>query len=292
MKRNLNILALAAAALALATACSNETDNQPTRTPLAVGETRGVAAGYFEQGDRLTVIATPKQGGGEGLSARYLYSAGGWAADASGGTLYFEDVASGTEATHTFQLSCGSAALVTDQHTAAQHHEADYVQGSAELNVATRTLHAALLERQAVKLSVTLQQGTGWDSDEPDFHTFLEYLAGASVKVHSTLGDVTPYLPDASDVRQFAAILPVDALPASGAVAFTLTTKATAVGKGREYRCTVSYNASEVSAGTELKVSAKLDATGEVSGVQVEFTGWMDADTDEGELPGNPAGTV
>lgn len=261
--------------------CQEDKDELYEQTPLSLGTisigavTRATQAGdYFLQDDRTTVTATAKEIEGKEYTASFSYrsNSGNWVS--SGTPLYLEDVYSGGQVTHLFEVFFGSEELVADQSTAKGFHFADYLTGEAELNPTQRKLTAASLSHQHVLVQAVISPGDYWGEDDESIQAaFLKHMK--TTKAIFNAGDgVTAFHSYDKDEGEymFSVVLPVDQVPASGEKLFTLT-----LTDERELDCTYTIGEGDLAAGKVLRVTASYDAMSLLSFASATFTLWTDA---------------
>jgi len=261
--------------------CQEDKDELYEQTPLSLGTisigavTRATQAGdYFLQDDKTTVTATAKEIEGKEYTASFSYRSnpGNWVS--SGTPLYLEDVYSGGQITHLFEVFFGSEELVADQSTAKGFHFADYLTGEAELNPTQRKLTAESLSHQHVLVQAVISPGDYWGEDDESIQeAFLTHMK--TTKAIFNAGDgVTAFHSYDEDEGEymFSVVLPVDQVPASGEKLFTLT-----LTDERELDCTYTIEEGDLAAGKVLRVTASYDAMSLLSFASATFTLWTDA---------------
>jgi len=303
-------IALLAAITMLCNACDKDNNPPETqKTPITLGTGTGKVPGpsvyageaqepgsrasmppedFFRDGDVLWIDAYSIDGTGFIFSTDFDYRtpAGGtpyWEADLDPDYLiYLEDVYADGAPTHNFEASFGGAILY-DQSTDEDFHQADWLAGTANLEFnadGKPVFNIPTLERANTLVQVTITQGTGWSSEAE----FLADLDGYDVEFHTSYGiGITPNKPTAAPMYQ--AIYEPGSLPASGEILFILMHRT--AGNAIACRYTLPPGATPPGAGMLLTVTAPYNNhnTGQFTEPTVSIKQWEQEGTNT-ELPG------
>lgn len=245
-------LVILLATVLLAAGCSNETTDPLPADTLRMGRIDIVTKNgipmatpewTWQNGDQLTATAN-------GQSSSYTWSNGSWGKTSNAG---FTIEAIGLS---TISLAFGNKELTTDQTTAANYRQADYITGNGELDFLTIN---GTLTHQYTDVVVTLQQGGGWENTVQ----FTNALAAASFEfgILSSTATGNPYH---ESEALFRAVIPPDRLPTGTAVKLgTLTfgsANTPAVLQNRKAQVVYTNNFSQAELkGSRLTVTVTLD---------------------------------